>query len=297
MQRHPGCRYNVRMTLPLNAGQIAERSFAIGQGVRVEVIDSIPSTNTELRARIPGLSAPMLLAAEVQTAGRGRAGRHWHSAPGDSLCFSLAWPFRGPIARLSGLSLAVGVAIAETLRVLGWPVQLKWPNDLLLDGGKLGGVLIETAHQSGESSPVLWAVIGVGLNVRTNPARDSLPGVAAAALLPAAQTGHDTGTVDDAMNRNHLLAALTDGLSAALTEFDHDGLSLFTGRWQSLHAHQGQPVCIVEQDEVLQQGIARGIDEMGCLLLDTRAGRIAVLAGDISLRKQTPPGTSHAFAD
>lgn len=274
------------MTLPLNAGLIAESSFAARQGMTIDVMASTPSTNTELRARVARLSGPMLLAAEVQTAGRGRAGRRWHSAPGDSLCFSLAWPFKGPVARLSGLSLMVGVATAETLRALGWPVQLKWPNDLLLDGGKLGGILIETAQRP--TVPALWAVIGIGLNVRPNPERDLALSQAAAVLHPS--SAHDD---DDAMtDRNHLLAKLADALSAALTVFDRDGLSPFIGRWQALHLHQDQSVRILEQDIVLHEGVTRGIDDSGRLLLDTATGRVAISAGDVSLRP-----VSDAFSD
>ncbi len=279
--------------LPLNVKLIADRSLAARQGMTIEVMASIPSTNTELRSRIARLAGPLLLAAEQQTAGRGRAGRVWHAAPGDSLCFSLAWPFQGPVARLSGLSLMVGVVTAETLRALGWPVQLKWPNDLLLEDRKLGGILIETAPRA--TVPALWAVIGIGLNVRPNPERDTALGHAAAALLSPAATGDDGAATD----RNHLLAALADALSDALIVFDQEGLSPFVGRWQALHRHQGQLVRIVEQGAVLHEGIARGVDDSGRLLLDTMRGRVVITAGDVSLRPLQDPvsqGGAHAAA-
>jgi BirA family biotin operon repressor/biotin-[acetyl-CoA-carboxylase] ligase len=94
-----------------------------------------------------------------------------------------------------------------------------------------------------------------------------------------------------------LLASLVNGLAEGLPLFDAQGLTPFVPRWQALHAYAGEAVDLIDRGRLMQQGIARGIDEMGCLLLDTRVGRIAVLAGDISLRKQTPPGTSHALAD
>lgn len=273
----------------LNADHIARRARAAQQGLIIEVISALPSTNTELRARIARLSGPMLLAADVQTAGRGRLGRQWHSAPGDSLCFSLAWPFQGPLSRLTGLSLMIGAVVAETLRRMDWPVQVKWPNDLLLDGAKLGGILIDTAQRS--AAPGLWAVIGIGLNVRPNQARDQALGHAAASLQSASDD--QSAPID----RNDLLARLTDALCDALEVFDLDGLSPFIGRWHALHRYQNQAVRLSEQALILHEGIARGIDGAGRLLLDTAAGRIAVTAGDVSLRPNDPPvshGGAHA---
>lgn len=273
----------------LNADQIVRRARAAQQGLVIEVISALPSTNTELRARIARLSGPMLLAAELQTAGRGRLGRQWHSAPGDSLCFSLAWPFQGPLSRLSGLSLVIGAVVAETLRGRGWPVQLKWPNDLLLEGAKLGGILIDTAPSP--AAPGLWAVIGIGLNVRANQARDQALGHAAASLQ-CESADHPT-----AIDRNDLLATLTDALCDALEVFDLDGLSPFIDRWHMLHQYHNQAVCLSEQNVILHEGIARGIDGAGRLLLDTAAGRIAVAAGDVSLRPADQPlslGGAHA---
>ena len=284
------------MTMMLNADQIAEASLAARQGMLVDVIASTPSTNTALRERIATLSAPMLLAAELQTAGRGRAGRSWHSAPGDSLCFSLAWRLQASIERLSGLSLAVGVTIAETLGAFGWPVQLKWPNDLLIGGEKLGGILIETAQQAAAKSSPRWAVIGVGLNVRPNRERDAALDHAVATLQTAAPTGNQEAAID----RNKLLATLADALSASLSIFDREGLSCFVARWQALHLHQDQNVRIVEKGVVLYEGIAHGIDDSGRLMLDTSAGRVAVATGDVSLRPfnaAVSQGGAHAAAD
>ncbi len=265
----------------------------------IDVVASTASTNADLRERaasLPGpLPGPLLLAAEQQTAGRGRAGRRWLSEPGDSLCFSVAWRFAGPLHRLTGLSLAVGVALAECLRAPridgspGVPVTLKWPNDLLIDGAKLGGILIETAGSakrgtaaaadgsSNEStSDSVWAVIGIGLNVRTNAARDAAIDQPVAALSDAAST--------TAVDRNALLAQLTAALSIALARFDQEGLAPFVARWSALHAHAAQPVAIVEQGRMLHQGVALGIDDQGCLQIDTGAGLVAVAAGDVSLR-------------
>ena len=270
---------------PMNASLMADRLTSLcrsaAQVMQFEVVATTGSTNADLRSRLPGLTQPVLLAAEQQTAGRGRAGRSWVDAAGDNLSFSLAWRFGGELGQVSGLSLAVGVLIAETLRAGGWEASLKWPNDLLLDGRKLGGVLIETAS----ARPGTWAIIGVGINVHPHPERDAAAGTDTASLAT------------DGVDRNALLAALADGLAEGLPLFDVHGFTPFVPRWQALHAYAGEAVDLIEGGRLLQQGIARGIDEIGCLLLDTRAGRIAVLAGDISLRKPLASGTSHAFAD
>ncbi len=283
------------MTDSLDAARIASeldhlnRTSPAALRLAVEMAAETGSTNADLRARAAGLQAPLLLAAERQTAGRGRAGRSWLATPGDSLCFSLAWRFTRPLHRLSGLSLAVGVALAETLRMPridgtpGTPVLLKWPNDLLLGGAKLGGILIETAaagtDASRDGAVELWVVIGVGLNVRADPARDAALDQPAAALCAA-------GT---ALDRNALLAQLAASLAQALTSFDRDGLEPFVARWDALHAHAGQWVSIVEQGRTLHQGIARGIDRSGCLQVDTGSGIVSVAAGDVSLRAADQP--------
>lgn len=250
--------------------------------VAVELVAETGSTNADLLARIERLPGPVLLAAERQTAGRGRAGRTWHSDPASSLTFSLAWPFQRPLAALTGLPLAVGVALAETLANAGASVQLKWPNDLLTGSGKLGGILVETAPAVHGTVIRTWAVIGVGLNLAL-PADLAGKIDGSAAALPFAV----------AQDRNALLAALLNSLSVALEQFEHAGLGPFVPRWNALHAHAGQPVQIIDHGRVLHEGIASGVDAMGRLLLDTGNGQVAVMAGDVSLRTQ---GGHHAVA-
>ncbi len=273
------------MSSLLDAKRIAGLCAATRHGLAVEVVAATGSTNADLRQRAEQLRAPLLLAAEQQTAGRGRAGRSWLSAPEDSLCFSLAWRFSGPVARLAGLPLAVGVALADALRSRGHPVTLKWPNDLLLDSAKLGGILVETVTaRTASETPALWTVIGVGINVRANRERDEGVAVPVAAL---AAPGAD-------IDRNELLAALTDALVAALALFEAQGLAPFIDRWQRWHAYAGLPVVIVEQGRLLHEGVVRGIDAYGCLQLDTDRGVVSVAAGDLSLRPQAVTGVSHA---
>lgn len=269
--------------LAMNSSLSAERITSLARTAATvmafEVVAETGSTNADLYARLASLARPVLRVAERQIAGRGRAGRQWLAAPGESLCFSLAWPFSGPLAALAGLPLAVGVVLAETLAAMGWPVGLKWPNDLMKGGAKLGGILIEAARVPGEGGAAAqtWAVIGAGLNVFHNQ------------QLSDAVGGHITALADeDALapppDREALLAALADALAAALPQFDRQGLAPFAQRWSALHVHQDQMVVILEGGAIAQQGIARGIDATGRLLLDTASGQQAVSAGDVSLR-------------
>ena len=251
----------------MNALEIAARSSA---NVAVEVVEETGSTNADLLARAASLEAPLLLVARNQTAGRGRAGRSWLSSSEGSLTFSLAWRFEGGVNRLAGLPLAVGVALAETLGRLGVQVGLKWPNDVLRDGDKLAGILIET-----QAAPTggVWAVIGIGLNLLMPDEAEALLGRSIASLPWLAR-----------MDRNELLAALLDGLADALREFERAGFAAFAARWNLRHAWQGETVTILDRGAVLHEGAAAGVDDAGRLLLDTVEGRIAIMAGDVSLR-------------
>jgi len=251
----------------MNGAAIAALSRS---GVAVEVVEETGSTNADLLARAATLRGPLLLVARNQTAGRGRAGRSWLSSSEGSLTFSLAWKFDGGLPRLTGLPLAVGVALAETLERLGVQVGLKWPNDVLRDGDKLAGILIET--QTAATGGV-WAVIGIGLNLLMPDELEARIGRSVASLPWLAR-----------MDRDALLAALLDGLASALGEFEHAGFAAFAARWNLRHAWQGETVTILDGARVLHEGSAAGVDDAGRLLLDTPTGRIAVLAGDVSLR-------------
>jgi BirA family biotin operon repressor/biotin-[acetyl-CoA-carboxylase] ligase len=265
----------------LDAQRILSALGASAPALAVECVPSIESTNAELLQRLPCLDSPLLLAAERQTAGRGRAGRAWLTVPGGSLAFSLAWPFfRREIAGLAGLPLAVGVALAQVLREAGLPVQLKWPNDLLLAGGKLGGVLVETGSVLRADHRQWWAVVGVGINI-------ALPTEAAADLQR--QTAEARMFLG---RRNDLLAALAVRLTQALARFDQQGLAPFSDAWNDLHAHAGQTVRILDAGQLQIEGVAVGVDERGALLLQTATGLQSVQAGDVSLRASAEAGVS-----
>ncbi|MYM94779.1 biotin--[acetyl-CoA-carboxylase] ligase [Duganella vulcania] len=265
--------------MSLDAAAIHGHCATSATHVAIETVTETGSTNADLLARVDTLSGPVLRIAGNQTAGRGRAGRSWLSAPGAALMFSLAWRFKGPLHRMSGLPMAVGVALAETIASLGVPVQIKWPNDLLRDGRKLAGILVET--QTSRHDGAIWAVIGVGINL----------------LMPdelEAQIGREVAAAPwlAKMDRNQLMAALLSRLAAVLAEFDDTGFAPFAERWNALHAWRGQDVVILDNGKVLQQGRAAGVDAIGRLMLDTEQGRAEVLSGDVSLRLSSTFATS-----
>ena len=254
----------------MNAANIFSLSRS---GVWVEVVPETGSTNADLLARAAQLSEPVLLVAEHQSAGRGRAGRSWLSSSENSLTFSLAWKFEGGLQGLTGLPLAIGVALGDALGQLGVQIQLKWPNDVLKDGDKLAGILIETQSASSDSGGGTWAVIGIGLNLVMPDEVEAQLGRSAAGAPWLAR-----------MDRDRLIAALLDALADALRLFASQGFAAFSARWNLRHAWQGRAVVILDNGKVLQEGLAAGVDDAGRLLLDTAEGRTSVLAGDVSLR-------------
>lgn len=258
------------MSSSFSARHLAARARSAAR-VAIEVVDETGSTNADLMPRLPALDAPLLRLAHRQTAGRGRAGRRWETPPGDALAFSLAWRFRRPMQGLAGLPLAVGVAVADALQRHGVPVALKWPNDVLRDGAKLAGILIEAGPAAPDGGARV--VVGIGINGTLPPGWSERIGRPAAGLPPP-----------EMVDRCALAAALLDALADALDRFDADGLAPFVPAWNARHAYAGESVRILDRDRLLHEGVAAGVDASGCLLLDTAAGRIAIAAGDVSLR-------------
>lgn len=243
-------------------------------GLVVRVLDCCGSTNIELmRAARGGAPHGQVLAAELQTEGRGRQGRRWHSGIGTALTFSLLWRFaERPVSALSGLSLAVGVAIARALRRHRVAAALKWPNDLLWRERKLGGILIEAQGDGAGPSAV---VIGIGINVRLRSHERACIDQAVCDLDEAAGR---------AVTRNDWLAALVLDLSEALGVFAEEGFAPLHDEWDRYHAHAGRPVELTAPDGERVYGIASGVDAHGRLLLVGAHGTRAVMAGDVSLR-------------
>lgn len=243
---------------------------AAARQVTVRIVAETASTNADLLKNAANLKQSTLLWAHAQTAGRGRAGRAWHSETDATLTFSLAWKFALPLQALAGLPLAVGVAIAESLASRAIDARLKWPNDILRDGRKLAGILIETTADRKENAT--WAVIGVGINIALPQGLREQIGIAAAAA-PELQSDPEQA-----------VAALLTALAEALPVFAQHGFAPFAARWNALHAYAARTVNVLNGATLLHGGQAIGVDESGRLLLDTTAGRIAILAGDVSLR-------------
>lgn len=237
----------------------------------MRVVGRCASTNASLLAEAgPG---PLLLAAEAQSAGRGRRGRRWRSAPGAGATFSILRRMRGAPAALSGLSLAVGVAAARALRDLGAAqTQLKWPNDLVAGGpgarAKLGGILIETRAGGGETT----VVVGIGINCRSDPALARRLGRAIAAL---------DEFIRPAPSRNAVIAAVAREVMAALEVFEREGLAPFAAEWAALHAHEGERLRVRLTDGRLLSGLARGIADSGALRIATARGLREIVSGRI----------------
>lgn len=240
----------------------------------VDSLEECDSTNTELARRAErGGPAGTVLVADHQSAGRGRRGRTWLSSPEGSLTFSLLWRFSGPVTRLSGLSLAVGVAVAEALEALGATrVRLKWPNDVLLETeegfAKLAGILVELVSDRRGTQ----AVIGIGLNLE--PPAGDLP-------QPAAGLFQAVAGLPD---RHAILAGLLAALAQVLDQFEAGGFVVVQSAWERRHAWQGQPVRVLQDEALEGEGICLGVDSDGALLVETPVCIKRFLAGDVSLR-------------
>ena len=262
-------------------------------GLSIEVVQSMGSTNSELTDRLRNASRasrppgerregrvddlfPQLLVAINQTAGRGRLGRHWHSAPGSSLTFSLALPLAR--ADWSGLSLAVGLAVAEALDPDGLRLGLKWPNDLLLaetdesagqplrPGRKLGGILIESVTVGAQRA----AVIGIGINVLPQAAAEADYGMAALAELRPEATPQDT------------LARIGEPLARALLAFERDGFAPLRSAYARRDVLAGQRVRTT--DLAMPEGVADGVDADGALRVTAGGQTHRVVSGEVSVR-------------
>lgn len=250
---------------------------ALGAGASRFAIDvraSCTSSNTLLYERAQeGAASGSVLVCEEQTAGRGRRGRAWIAPPGGSLAFSLLWRFMPAAAGPAGLSLAVGVALANALGSLGAKsLELKWPNDVLHSGRKLAGILIELVPGAGEGTV---AVIGVGLNVRLPQDFEREAGFEATDLAAAIPTPP---------SRSVALVRLLEELDVTLTRFEHQGFAGIRDAWLARQAYRGRQVRVTLGEKTLIEGQSVGVDHDGALLVLTADGVERVLAGDVSLR-------------
>jgi BirA family biotin operon repressor/biotin-[acetyl-CoA-carboxylase] ligase len=242
------------------AEAVWEQAFPLLPDFTVEVLPEIDSSNSELMRRArSGHHEATLLVAERQTAGRGRMGRVWQSQPGDSLTFSLSLPLKPK--DWSGLSLAVGLSLAESLHP---GVGLKWPNDLWFEDRKLGGILVEAASMGGRSQ----VVVGVGLNIRPRPAEGLNTAPAALTeLLPC-------------LTASEALLRVAFPLLQTLLAFEREGFDTFQSRFESRDVLKGRRVHTSDG----QQGVALGVSPQGALRLQTDAGVQDIHSAEISVR-------------
>lgn len=237
----------------------------------VSVIPVIDSTNQYLLERMHDMPSGAACIAEYQQAGRGRRGRQWFSPFGANLYMSMYWRLeQGPAAAM-GLSLVIGIIMAETLRSLGADeVRVKWPNDIYLNDRKLAGILVELTGKTGDAAQI---VIGAGINLAMRTADASQINQGWINLQEAGVT----------VNRNELAARLINRLREALPLFEQEGLAPFVARWATLDNFINRPVkLLIGEREV--HGIARGVDSQGGLLLEQDGEIKAWVGGEISLR-------------
>lgn len=235
------------------------------------VIPVIDSTNQYLLDRMDKLPSGYACIAEYQQAGRGRRGRKWFSPFGSNLYMSMYWRLeQGPAAAM-GLSLVIGIIMAEVIQLLGAPnVRVKWPNDLYLNDRKLAGILVELTGKTGDAAQI---VIGAGVNLlmRSEGTAEINQG-----WINLQEAGVD-------IDRNELAAKLINSLREALPIFERDGLAPFVSRWEALDNFINRPVKLLIGDREVY-GIARGIDKQGGLLLEQDGVIKSWVGGEISLR-------------
>ncbi len=276
----PGRGY--KLPAPLTLLDELAISQAIGEQrawFKLIVLDEIDSTNSYLMQQTAGakdnkyVAHATCVAAQVQTKGRGRRGRSWQAGLGASLTFSLLWRFQCGASGLSGLSLAVGVALVRALHGLGIAeAQLKWPNDVLIKGKKLAGILIEL---QGDMEGPSTAVMGIGINM-------NLPESLRSTIDQPAVDLHSITT--ERIDPNILLGHILKHLADVLSDFEQNGFTSVRQEWSQQHAYEAKPVRLLMPDGREVQGVVSGVAEDGILLVETAAGLQRFSSGEISLR-------------
>jgi BirA family biotin operon repressor/biotin-[acetyl-CoA-carboxylase] ligase len=249
----------------------AERILSLLHDKRVTVLPVVDSTNQYLLDRITDLTSGDACIAEYQQAGRGRRGRQWVSPFGTNLYLSMFWRLeQGPAAAM-GLSLVIGIVMAEVLQRLGAEqVRVKWPNDLYLNDRKLAGILVELTAKTGDAAQL---VLGAGINMAM---REGQADKIYQRWINLQETGIN-------IDRNELAAILLNELRSALLQFEVEGLSPFIPRWRQLDNFIDRPVKLLIGEQQIF-GVARGIDQQGALLLEQDGVIKPFIGGEISLR-------------
>jgi len=242
----------------------------------LEVFSEIESTNSYLLEKPAPLPGRFRVAiAEHQTAGRGRMDRQWYSPPLSGLCMSMSYTFEDVPKFLPAATLAIGVGVAELLEQLGIRgVGLKWPNDLIVRNGKLGGILTEVRPGDG---PEMTVVVGIGINVDLGQSADT--GGIKTRIGYASDLASCT---DQLLSRSALSAALVETLFNTLVEFETDGFERFFNAWERYDWLRGQRIS-VELPNRRPHGVCQGIDSDGALMLRTESGTERIMSGSIHL--------------
>ena len=263
----------------LDKTKIASALGAHANRFNLELIDCSDSTNSLLMQNAArGAVHGSVIAAEMQTHGRGRRGRSWHADLGGALTFSLLWRFNQGVGSLSGLSLGVGVALLRALKSLGVTgAALKWPNDVLHRNCKLAGILIEV--QGDVLGPSL-AVIGIGINLKLSEQTRNIID------QPTTDLYSITGVMPE---RNQALGCVLGHLAQVLDIFAVQGFSGLRAEWVEHHVYHKKNVRIMLPDDGAEEGIVTGVDSEGALLLQTSGGERRYSTGEISLRAEHLP--------
>lgn len=254
----------------------------------LESVDQSPSTNEDLmvRWRAGELWEPVARKATTQTSGKGRLGRPWVSHPHQALTFSVAYPFKKNIAQLSGLSLACGLAVIkgisqatgisqEELKESG--VGLKWPNDIFLNDKKLAGMLLEGGQLN--SDAMTWIVIGIGINLTEDE------GLENSIKRPIASLDQiQLIKQSKALDADVLWLAILKELAEIIETFEKDSFLKFQNEWNSWDIYKNQHCTIIHNDQIQFEGLERGVDTEGHLLIEFENKIQKIISGDVSLK-------------
>lgn len=243
--------------------------------MQLRVYDSVTSTNTVCaeHAAQPDFVSPFICVADQQTAGRGRRGRVWDSPPGAGVCVSVAWRI-AQVDHWQGLSLAVGLQVVQTLETVFsiGGLQLKWPNDILWNGRKLGGVLIDIVRDA-QQSPVL--IVGVGVNCQRPMTAQSVPDTVRAYV---------SDTTPQEVARSQLTAELLLALMQLLSVFDARGFAAYRVDWERYDAYRDKEVMLLADGQAALLGVEQGVTEQGELCVQVDGVTQCVSVGEVSLR-------------
>lgn len=270
--------------------QLTDAGFA-----RIEHVDVTGSTNADLLADdlLDRAQPPALRWADHQITGRGRRGRQWLDRPGQALMFSVAiereltnTPAATPVA---AFSLVAGLTVAQTLADSALnlsSLHLKWPNDVLLDGRKVVGILVEVR----QTGAVQRMVVGCGINLLIPPSQ-ATAGRAGTALAPGGLLEEEHGQAREcsAQAAQTLVAMIALRLVSAHQDFFANGLTNFREHWMARNFYQDQSIDLIDYHKTLAQGRCMGIDEQGALLIDTEHGQQAFMIGEVSARASSEP--------